>query len=128
MSVNGMGAAPELLGRDAETAAVARHVGAATERPAALVVTGDAGIGKTALWRDGLRRAADGGAAVLACRPGAAETRLAYSGLADLLAELAWPESDALPRVQRDALDVALVRRPAGSTGVSRPFRAGHPR
>lgn len=100
------------MGRDAELAAVGRLVERAVDAPAMLVLTGEAGIGKTTVWRHGVRRARDRGFAVLVCRPGAAEVRLSYAGLADLLIDVDAPVFAHLPRPQRRALDAALLRGP----------------
>ncbi len=47
---------------------------------------------------------------VLACRPAAAEAKLSFSGLSDMLAGVAEPAFAALPELQRNALEVALLR------------------
>ena len=52
---------------------------------------------------------------VLSARPSSAETQLSFSGLADLLRPLPECAFEALPGVQREALDVALLRRIAES-------------
>jgi DNA-binding CsgD family transcriptional regulator/tetratricopeptide (TPR) repeat protein len=85
----------------------------------ALAITGDAGIGKTTLWREGLRLARERGFRVLAARPTGVETRLSFSGLADLLRPLPETATDRLPNVQRDALNVALLRGADGGRGHS---------
>jgi hypothetical protein len=51
----------------------------------AAILTGPAGIGKTALWEWTLERAATLGYLVLACRTGVAEAQLPWVGLTDLL-------------------------------------------
>src|SRR4029079_5960926 len=82
-----------------------------------LALTGHAGIGKTTLWREAVRLAADSGFTVLTARPTQAETQLSFSGLADLLRPLPDEAFAALPDVQRDALEVALLRRAASEPG-----------
>ena len=47
---------------------------------------------------------------VLACRPAAAEAKLSFSGLSDMLAGVAETAFAALPELQRNALEVALLR------------------
>src|SRR5581483_11382235 len=47
---------------------------------------------------------------VLSCRPAETETKFALSALADLLEDVPDAAFDALPDVQRRALDVALLR------------------
>src|SRR4051794_8508330 len=91
-----------IVGRDSERAVLADFL-ARAGRPAALLLEGDAGIGKTTLLRDALERA--GERRVLVCRPAPAETPLAFGALADLLDGV---ELGALPAPQRRALEVAL--------------------
>ena len=79
--------------------------------PAALVVEGNPGIGKTTVWQEGVRLATARGASVLSCRPVQAEVSLAFGGLVDLFEHVADSRLAALPLVQRDALAVALRRR-----------------
>jgi len=52
---------------------------------AALAITGPAGIGRTTVWRESIRRSEVLGHRVLAARPTQAERSLAFAGLADLL-------------------------------------------
>jgi DNA-binding CsgD family transcriptional regulator/tetratricopeptide (TPR) repeat protein len=98
-----------VTGRDTELAVVdgflEREDGAR-----ALVVTGDPGIGKTALWEAALRSAHDRGTRVLATRASGAEARLSLAGLMDLLDGVDDGELSALPAPQRRALEVALLR------------------
>jgi DNA-binding CsgD family transcriptional regulator len=59
---------------------------------------------------------------VLSCRPAQAETKLALSGLADLLGPVAGEAYSWLPPPQRNALDVALLRaEPAAAGGGPDP-------
>jgi DNA-binding CsgD family transcriptional regulator len=102
---------PELVGRESELASVARFV----ERGAGvLLLRGEAGIGKTALWREGVRESEAGGATVLVAQPAGPEARLAFAALGDLLADRAAEVADALPAPQRRALEVALLLREPG--------------
>jgi DNA-binding CsgD family transcriptional regulator len=73
-------------------------------------MTGGPGIGKTALWEEGLRLARGKGARVLAARPGGAEAELSFAGLFDLLAGIDLGALGGLPAPQRRALEVALLR------------------
>jgi DNA-binding CsgD family transcriptional regulator len=95
-----------ILGRDAELAEVQRFVDAVVEGPAALILEGVAGIGKTTLWQSGMEFARGRGYRVLSCRAEETEARLSYTGLGDLL-DIELPE---LPAPQKRALDVALLR------------------
>ena len=85
----------------------------------AISITGPAGIGKTSVWREGVRRAQASGFLALCSRPSQAEARLSFAGLADLLAPVEPAAFDDLPPLQRGALDVALLRAEAGSPRVT---------
>jgi DNA-binding CsgD family transcriptional regulator len=94
--------------------------------PAALLVEGEIGIGKSALWNQGLLSAVARGTRVLRCRPGACETQLAYAALGDLLADVPEEATAALPAPQRHALDVALLRaEPEGEQPLQRAIGLG---
>lgn len=73
------------VGRDRELAVVRDFVHAVDRLPAALVIEGEAGIGKTTLWRAGIVSAGERGYRVLSTRPAQAESQMSYAGLADLL-------------------------------------------
>jgi DNA-binding CsgD family transcriptional regulator len=107
----------QLVGREAEVEAV--HDALARPAPVAIVLEGDAGIGKTALWRAGLAEAEIRGLRTLVARPGEAETGLSHASLGDLLAPIADEVAGELPEPQREALDVALLRVAPGVTSVS---------
>ncbi len=109
---------PEVVGRRAELAELARFLDPAQVGLAAMVLNGPPGMGKTALWRQGLRMARERGWTVLAARPNGAEASMSFSGLADLFAQLAEETLARLPSVQRRALEVALLRSEAGGSGV----------
>ena len=110
--------AVELLGREAELAAVDAFIERASAGWSALVVEGEAGIGKTTLWRDGIRRAEARDFAVLSCRPAQAEVKLSFSALADLLEPVPGTAFDSLPGPQRHALEVALLRAEVGGSAA----------
>jgi predicted ATPase len=57
--------------------------------------------------------ASDAKVVVMSARPSSAEVSLAFSGLTDLFSEVGPPCMEALPPVQRHALDVALLRHEA---------------
>jgi DNA-binding CsgD family transcriptional regulator len=99
-----------LVGRQTELEAAERFLGLISEGAAALVFEGEAGIGKTAVWREVLGRAQERSWRVLSCNPGELEVRLSYASLADLLADVEEPVLASLPAPQRRALDVALLR------------------
>ncbi|GAA1287650.1 LuxR family transcriptional regulator [Saccharothrix xinjiangensis] len=101
------------MGRESELAAAAEALGVAERRTARLVLSGEAGIGKSSVWERVLRDAAGRGFAVLSCRPVEAEARLAFGGLVDLLDRVPDDALAGLPEPQRVALEVALLRRRA---------------
>jgi predicted ATPase len=102
--------APAAVGREAELAEVDLFLGQACAASCALALEGDAGIGKTTIWQETVDRARGAGMLVLACRPAAAEAKLSFSGLSDMLAGVQEAAFAALPDLQRNALEVALLR------------------
>jgi DNA-binding CsgD family transcriptional regulator len=105
----------EIVGRERERALLRAFV-ESQERPAACVIQGEAGIGKTVLWDEAVARARARSDHVLSCRAYEAESTLAFSGLADLLADVATAILPRLPPPQRRALAVALLlESPAGA-------------
>lgn len=95
-----------LHGRDAERDAIGALLeGARSARSAALVIRGEAGVGKTALMDDTRERASD--MRVLATRGIESEAELAYAGLHGLLRP-ALDRLDGLPEPQARALGAAL--------------------
>ncbi|MCK2213395.1 LuxR family transcriptional regulator [Actinomadura sp. ATCC 31491] len=106
-----------LLGRDTELAAARAWLDRRHAGPRLLMISGEAGMGKTALWTAALSAARSGHGRVLACRPGEAETGLIYSGLGDLLdGQEDSPAVRGLPEPLRAALGVALLWRAPGET------------
>ncbi|HTU97604.1 MAG TPA: LuxR family transcriptional regulator [Solirubrobacteraceae bacterium] len=102
--------APAAVGRDAELAEVDLFLAQMRSTSCALALEGDAGIGKTTLWQEAIDRASDSGVLALACRPAAAEAKLSFSGLSDMLAAVGEATFAGLPELQRTALEVALLR------------------
>ena len=106
-----MSAASEpVIGREAELASLTAFIDQVAGGPAAHLLAGEVGIGKTTLWRDGLRLARERSFDVLVARPNEVETRLPYSGLGDLLAAVDEDDIAALPPAQRRAIDVAVLK------------------
>jgi DNA-binding CsgD family transcriptional regulator len=101
--------AEQLIGRRQELAAIDAFLGEDADGASALVLEGEAGIGKTSVWREGLERARGRGYRVLTARPVGAEVRLSFAGLGDLLTEAAVEALPRLPAPQRRALEAALV-------------------
>jgi predicted ATPase len=75
-----------------------------------LRLEGEAGIGKTTVWRELARRAEQLGFRVLSCQPAETEAKLALSALADLLDPVPSKAFVPLPLPQRRALEIALLR------------------
>src|SRR3954471_12272892 len=90
--------------------------------PATLLIEGEAGIGKTTLWRGGTVLAERHGQRVLRAAPTQAEANLSFAALADPLAPVADALLPVLDAPVRDALEVALLRRPP--TGAAPDRRA----
>src|SRR4029453_2954947 len=76
---------------------------------AALLIDGEAGIGKTTLWRATLDLAAERGFQTISCRAAEADTRSSYAGLADLLTPPVASVREQLPAPQRRSIEVALL-------------------
>ncbi|MGZ4169275.1 MAG: AAA family ATPase [Solirubrobacteraceae bacterium] len=102
--------APAAVGRDAELAQVDLFLAELSTASGALALEGEPGIGKTTIWREAVDRARSMGMLVLACRPAAAEAKLSFAGLSDMLAAVDERAFAALPDLQRNALEVALLR------------------
>jgi DNA-binding CsgD family transcriptional regulator len=107
------GTASGVVGRARELAAVAAFVERGAAGPAALLLEGDAGIGKTTLWLAGVGAAEQQGRPVLQARPAEAESRLAFAGLGDLLEGVLDDAIGGLAPPQAAALRVALLLEPA---------------
>src|SRR5919202_5351677 len=111
-----------LLGRDVELALLRAFL---ERRPedgaAALLLEGEAGIGKTAMWRAATEAARARGFRVLRAHPSEAERTLSFAALADLLGD-AHEVIEQLPAVLRRPLAVAGVL--AGSDGPTPDRRA----
>lgn len=105
-----------VVGREAELAAVESLLEEVEHGPAALVLDGEAGIGKTTVWLSGVEQARERGYCVLSCRPSEAEASLPFVALADLLEPLLPDALSALPTPQRRALEVALLLEDAEET------------
>jgi DNA-binding CsgD family transcriptional regulator len=108
----------EIVGRDEERAMLAAFLSRAPDAPSALVLEGEAGIGKSTLWLDGVDLARARGLRVLSSRPAEAERALVHVGLGDLLEDVL---DDALPALavpRRRALGVAMLRDDASGTPV----------
>ncbi|HEU5214512.1 MAG TPA: LuxR C-terminal-related transcriptional regulator [Gaiellaceae bacterium] len=99
----------EIVGREEELAALRGFLGEVLLEPALLTLEGEAGIGKTVLWRAGVEEARRRGFRVLVSRPAEAEEGFAHSGLADLFEPVREEVLPLLPGPRRRALEVALL-------------------
>src|SRR3954454_805864 len=99
----------ELIGRETELDSIGAFLDGTRVQPGALVLEGEAGAGKTALWLAGLGLARERGFRVLEARPAEAEAKLAFAALADLLEGVLDDVLPSLPAPQRGALRVALL-------------------
>jgi DNA-binding NarL/FixJ family response regulator len=97
-----------LVGRESELRAVETFL--RSERPRAVAIVGEPGIGKTTLWQAAVEQARARGVRMLVARPTESEARLAFAGLADLLADVPDELFARLPEPQRVGLDAALLR------------------
>jgi DNA-binding NarL/FixJ family response regulator len=100
-----------LFGREVELAAVERFLDAVARASVVLLLEGNPGIGKTAIWGAAIARAGERGLRVLSTRPAEAEARLSHAALADLVGPAYDEVRGHLPSPQRQALDVALLRK-----------------
>jgi DNA-binding CsgD family transcriptional regulator len=101
--------ATEVVGRDHELEAIERWLDAPRSQPPVLLIEGDAGIGKTTIWRAGLEKARGRGYRVLSCAAAGSETQLSFTALRDLLADVFDDVADELPAPQRRVIGVALL-------------------
>ncbi len=101
---------PTVFGRSAELADIAQFLDEVPRRPSALVLVGEAGIGKTTLWEAGVERASGRGWRVLEARASAAETTMTFAALGDLLDPVIDDVLDEILPMQRSALRTALLR------------------
>jgi len=117
-----------LVGRDRETAEVSSFTAGIGGERLALVIEGELGIGKTRLLHEAVRRGREAGFRILSSSPGAADAKLSFSGLGDLLSEVVEDPALEIPDPQRRALEVALLLRdpegePPGALAVALAVR-----
>jgi DNA-binding CsgD family transcriptional regulator len=96
-----------LLGRDRDLAGLYALVDGIEDRGGALVVRGEAGIGKSALLAATRERALERGVAVVSTTGALSEAQLAFAGLHQLLLPLLG-RLDLLPDPQRRAIETAF--------------------
>jgi DNA-binding CsgD family transcriptional regulator len=105
-----------VIGREREHAALMAFVEGLADGPAAVLLAGAAGVGKTVLWQAAAAAALGRGHCVLLTRPAPADAPLGFAGLGDLFQDVVGEVVDELPVPQADALRVALL--------LERPGRA----
>jgi DNA-binding CsgD family transcriptional regulator len=105
--------AGDVIGRESELAILHRFLDSIPTGPSGLLLSGEPGIGKTTVWREGLAGALQREYLTLSCGPVEAETRLSYAALGDLLEPILEEALPTVPEPQRKALEVALLRSPS---------------
>ena len=112
--------AVDLVGRDEQLGSLLRFLERADDGagPSAIALEGEAGIGKSTLWRAAVDAARQRGARVLIARPLESERLLPYAGLGDLLGGVIGEVRHELTAPQRRALDVALLLEDAEGQAV----------
>ena len=106
----------EIIGRDEELATLHTCVDGARNGPSALVLEGEAGIGKSTVWLAGVAHARSRGFRVVSSRPAEAESTLAHAGLGDLFEDFLDDVVPALPLPRRRALEHALLLQESDET------------
>ncbi|GLZ79525.1 transcriptional regulator [Actinorhabdospora filicis] len=105
-----------VFGRAAELSLVGAVLDTPREAPGALILYGEAGIGKTTLWTLAADRARARELRVLSTKTSETEARMSFTGLFDLF-DGCWDDvRDGLPTPQREAMDVVLLRAHPGDT------------
>ena len=99
----------EIVGRERELDAVERFLDGLGAGAAALLLAGEAGVGKTTIWQHGLALGRARGLLTLVSRPGELETKLAYAAIGDLLEPVADDVLAVLPAARAQALRQALL-------------------
>jgi DNA-binding NarL/FixJ family response regulator len=116
----------QVVSRQAESAAVDDFLSSGSSGTSALLLEGEAGIGKTTMWLAALERARERGFRVLSTRAAPTESALAYSSLAGLLDGIHEAALSDLPPPQRLALDrISLRVSSAGPVTDQRAVAAG---
>jgi tetratricopeptide (TPR) repeat protein len=98
-----------VIGREQELGSIEEFVHRIADGPAALLLSGEPGIGKTALWDAGVERARKRRAIVLEYRAVEAEALVPFAALSDLLSGVREATFALLTAPRRHALEVALL-------------------
>ena len=112
--------AVEVVGREVELGALSAFLDrrGAVRGPIAIALEGEAGIGKSTLWRAAVEEARGRGWRVLSSRPAESERALAHAGLGDLFDGSLDEVLPELTAPRRRALEVALLIEDAPEGGV----------
>ena len=98
-----------IIGRKEKLDTVRAFLARVRDGPVTLVLDGEAGIGKTALWETGVEQAQDRFGQVLTTRGVEAEASLSFAGLSNLLGTALDEVGHSLPPPRRRALEIALL-------------------
>lgn len=98
-----------IIGREDELGSIEAFLARVRRGPAALVLSGEPGVGKTILWEAGVEQAQEQAYRVLRCRGVEAEVTLSFASLSDLLADVLEEALYTLVAPRRRALEVALL-------------------
>jgi len=98
-----------VVGRDSELALISDFLAGIPDGARALVLEGEAGMGKTTLWRAAVELAGARNLRTLEAQPAESEAELSFAGLGDLLDPVLDEALAPLPGGQRAALSRALV-------------------
>ena len=90
-AAGGPSTAPDVVGRGAELAELGAFLAPSGGVADALVLSGEAGMGKTTLWHAAVALARERGDHVLVAQPTEPERQLSFSALADLLRDVPPP-------------------------------------
>jgi DNA-binding CsgD family transcriptional regulator len=102
--------AREIIAREDEVARLQAFLAArGSDQPQALILEGEAGIGKSTLWLAAVEAADERGMRVLKSRPSEAEQELPFAGLGDLFEDVLDDVLPALSPPRRRALALALL-------------------
>lgn len=108
----------EIIGRDNELSEIHAFLDHPGEGLRALVLEGDAGIGKSTLWQAAVAAARERSFTVFVSRPAETEQMLANVVLGDLFSGVSTDVLAALPPPRRRAFEAALLMRDASDVRV----------
>src|SRR5690242_3181525 len=98
-----------IVGREEELSSIRGFLAELAAGPAAFVISGEPGIGKTVLWEIACEQARGERSPVLSWRGVEAEAMFAFAGLSELLAGVLDSVAPTLAAPRRRALEVALL-------------------